>query len=240
MGTARCPSSQTPQTLDIVSASQDDKAPPFPYLEAPVKQAAVGFSVHSGWSAIVAVYLEKGSPAVFQRERVHLVEEFTYKFRQPYHTAEKMPLSEAREFIAKVRATAGNLALRTIRALQERLDQRGYQLSRGALLLASGKPLPELEKILASHALIHTADGELFRNALADARARCGLGAFRVKERELLGQAAQKLGESEAVLLRRVTEWGRSFGSPWSRDEKFAALAAWLALEDNKQSGVSA
>jgi len=31
-------------------------------------------------------------------------------------------------------------------------------------------------------------------------------------------------------LMRRVTELGRSFGAPWSQDEKFATLAAWLAL----------
>jgi hypothetical protein len=218
------------ESLTFLLPARTIKLLRLPYLEVPVKQAAVGFCVHSGWSAVVAVYLEKGSPAVFERERVHLVEAFTYRFRQPYHTAQKMPLSEAREFIAKVRATAGNVALRVIRALQERLDQRGYKLSRGALLLASGKPLPELEKILASHALIHTADGELFRNALADASAQCELGVFRVKERELLRQAAQKLGKSEAVLSRRVKELGRPFGSPWARDEKFAALAAWLAL----------
>jgi len=33
-----------------------------------------------------------------------------------------------------------------------------------------------------------------------------------------------------AVLLRRITELGKPFGSPWSQDEKFATLAAWLAL----------
>jgi hypothetical protein len=31
-------------------------------------------------------------------------------------------------------------------------------------------------------------------------------------------------------LMRRVTELGRSLGAPWSQDEKFATLAAWLVL----------
>src|SRR5215470_5143535 len=61
-----------------------------------MKQAAVGFRTHSGWAAMVAVSLEKGEPVVLSRERVHLVEEFSYRFRQPYHTAEKMKLDEAR------------------------------------------------------------------------------------------------------------------------------------------------
>lgn len=31
-------------------------------------------------------------------------------------------------------------------------------------------------------------------------------------------------------LLQRVTELGRSSGSPWSQDETFATLAAWLVF----------
>jgi hypothetical protein len=87
-----------------------------------------------------------------------------------------------------------------------------------------------LDKVLASHALIHTADGELFREALLHASARCGLGDFRIKERELLDRAGQVLRLKGDDLMGRVTELGRSFGSPWSQDEKFATLAAWLAL----------
>ena len=68
-----------------------------------MKQATVGFRVHSGWSAVVAVCLEKGAPVVLHRQRVQLVETFTYRFRQPYHTGEKMALAAAREFIAGVR-----------------------------------------------------------------------------------------------------------------------------------------
>jgi len=67
-----------------------------------VKQAAVGFRVHSGWTALVAVCLEKGAPVILARQRVHLVETFTYEFRQPYHTAEKMLLGQAREFISRI------------------------------------------------------------------------------------------------------------------------------------------
>src|SRR5467141_2735786 len=118
-----------------------------------MKQAAVGFRVHSGWAAMVAVSVEKSAPAVLARQRVHLVEVFTYEFRQPYHTAEKMPHGEARAFISRVQAEAKRLAYRAIRGLQGSLQKQGYELSRCGLLLASGKPLPGLEKILASHAL---------------------------------------------------------------------------------------
>ncbi len=193
------------------------------------KQAAIGFRVHSGWAAAVAVCVEKGSPAVLARQRVHLVETFTYEFRQPYHTAEKMLDGQAREFISRMQAEARRLAYSAIRELASRTQEQGLQLTRCGLLLASGRPLPTLEKILASHALIHTADGELFREALLHASGRCGLHDFRIKEKELLDHAGQVLRLKGADLMGRATDLGRPFGSPWSQDEKFATIAAWLA-----------
>jgi len=195
-----------------------------------MKNAALGFRAHSGWTALVAVSVEKGSLTVLARQRVHLVETFTYEFRQPYHSAEKMLLGQARDFIERVRDEARRLAHRAIHGLQSDLQKQGIALKNCGLLLASGKPLPNLEKVLSSHALIHTADGELFREALLHASARCGLPVLSVKERELLQRAGQALRLKPADLTRRVTELGRPLGSPWSQDEKFATLVGWLAL----------
>jgi hypothetical protein len=201
-----------------------------------VKEAAVGFRVHSGWTAAVAVTVEKGSPSVVAKQRPHLVETFTYAFRQPYHTAEKMALGEAREFVERVQEEARRLAYRAIRGLQSDAEVQGIKLVRGALLLASGRPLPALDRILASHALIHTADGELFREAILQACARCGLRTESIREKELLERATGALHVPPAALLRRVTELGKPFGSPWSQDEKFATVAAWLALRASPKS----
>jgi hypothetical protein len=207
---------------------------------AHIKQVVVGFRVHSGWAAAVAVCLEKGAPVVLARQRVQLVETFSYEFRQPYHTAEKMLAGQAREFIARMQAEARRLACHAIRELESRTQEQGAKLTRCALLLASGRPLPTLEKILASHALIHTADGELFRDAILRASTRCGLRDFRIKEKELLNCAGQVFSAKPKELMRRATELGRSLGSPWSQDEKFATLAAWLALAAGPKSNSKA
>jgi hypothetical protein len=198
--------------------------------EGELKRAALGFRVHSGWTAMVAMCVEKGLPRVLSRERVHLVEAFTYEFRQPYHTAEKLPAGEAREFVARMDAEAKRLACGVIHHVQADLQKQGIKLSSCGLLLASGKPLPALEKILASHSLIHTADGELFREAILHGCAHCGLKTACMKEKELLERARKILRVQPAVLIRRLTELGKPLGSPWSQDEKFATLAAWLAL----------
>ena len=198
-----------------------------------MKQAAVGFRVHSGWSALVAVSLEKDEPIVLSRERVHLVETFIYKFRQPYHTAGRMPLEKARGFVAESCAEATRLASRALRAAQTDLEKQGYEVARCALLLASGKTPPGLESILRSHALIHTADGEHFREALRHACADCGVGIACIRDRELLERGVKMLRTRRDKLLRRLTELGAAFGSPWTQDEKYAALAAWLVLAES-------
>ncbi|HKW64243.1 MAG TPA: hypothetical protein VJN89_16945 [Candidatus Acidoferrum sp.] len=205
---------------------------------AQVKQAAVGFRVHSGWAAMVAVALEKSGPVVLCRERPHLVKIFNYSYRQPYHTAEKMPLGEARAFISQVRAEARGLARSAMQRMQARVREAGYDLSHCGALAASGRALPKLEEILAAHPLIHTADGELFREALLHASERSGLKTQRIKEKELLETAKKTLHEEPAALLRRTTEMGKAFGSPWSQDEKFATLAAWLALTSHNRTGL--
>jgi len=195
-----------------------------------MENAAAGFRAHSGWTALVAVCLEKGEPVVLCRQRVELVKTFSYKYRQPYHTAEKLPFAEGRAFIGEVNREARSLASRALRRMQAELAKKGHRLNHCGLLLASGRPLPGLEKILASHALIHTADGELFRVALEHASAKCGAQVFRIRERELMERAEEVLRFNEDALLRRLTELGRGLGPPWSQDEKFAALAAWLTL----------
>jgi hypothetical protein len=195
-----------------------------------MKHAALGFRAHSGWTALVAISLEEGFPLVLFRERPHLVNTFTYEFRQPYHTAGKKTATEARGFISRVRAEARRISYGVIHSAQTNLHKQGYELRCCGLLLASGKPLPNLPHILASHALIHSADGELFRKALLHASKRCGIESFTTKESKLLERAVNILHLQPNDLHRHLTNLGRPLGSPWSQDEKSATLTAWLSL----------
>jgi hypothetical protein len=196
-----------------------------------VQTAAVGFRVHSGWAAAVVLCGPVDAPVVVDRRKIQLVKIFSYAYRQPYHTAEKMPRPDVIKFIRNVQSDAKRLAISSLRSLQADLAEGDFKIVRSALLLASGRALPELAKILASHALIHAADGELFRDSL---RAACGVCDFPVegiREKELFAAASLKaLGVQLATLKRRVAELGKAIGPPWSQDEKFAALAAWLTL----------
>jgi hypothetical protein len=195
-----------------------------------MQTAAVGFRVHSGWAAAVVLCGPVDAPIVVERRKIQLVKIFTYAYRQPYHTAEKMPHKDAVKFIRDVQSDAKRLAVSSLRSLQSDLAEGDFKIARSALLLASGRALPQLEKILASHALIHTADGELFRDSLRAACAASDLQLECVREKELFAAASTFLKFQPAALKRRVAALGKSLGPPWSQDEKFAALAAWLTL----------
>jgi hypothetical protein len=58
------------------------------------------------------------------------------------------------------------MALETLEALVKTLRSQGHEVAGCGVLFGSGKMLPPLEGILASHALIHTAEGQMFRNVL--------------------------------------------------------------------------
>jgi hypothetical protein len=197
-----------------------------------MRPAALGFRVHSGWTSLIAVSLEKSQPIILLRQRPHLVATFSYAYRQPYHTAEKMTLDEAKIFLKDQSKEARILALAAIRSAQTEVAQQGFELTKAALLQASGRPLPELPKILASHSIIHTADGEFFREALLHACKSADLDVTVIKERELLATASATLRRKPDILTKFLTSLGKPLGSPWTADEKFAALAAWLALRN--------
>jgi len=196
-----------------------------------VQTAAVGFRVHSGWAAAVVLCGPVDAPVVIDRRKIQLVKIFSYAYRQPYHTAAKMPRPDAIKFVRGVQSDAKRLALSSLRSLQADLLESDFKIVCSALLLASGRALPELEKILASHPLIHTADGELFRDSLRAACGVCDLPVESIREKELFAAGSLKaLGVQPAALKRRITALGKALGPPWSQDEKFAALAAWLSL----------
>jgi hypothetical protein len=193
-------------------------------------RAAVGFRAHSGWAAAVAVAGPADAPAAIARRRIEMVDRGVPGAAQPYHAAAGLKIHDAERIVTTCAARAALLAQRALSAMMEELRDAGYAVTGCGLLLASGRPLPALEGILASHPLIHTAEGELFREALRAASRECGMPLAVVKECELLARAAADLGMAADAIQGRVSEMGRAMGPPWRQDEKYAAMVGWLAL----------
>lgn len=189
--------------------------------------AALGFRSHSGWAVLIAVARQAGDPVVALRRRVVLSQQTP---RQPFHAAEGQPFATAENLIRASTDEATALADQAVGEAIAELRAAGHAPVAGSLLLGSSRPLPGLREILASHALIHAAEGALFRDVLRKAIAHHGLRVAEVTERELPERASRVLRHSAPGLTRRLAEWGKVLGPPWTQDEKRAALVAWLAL----------
>ncbi|MBI2680658.1 MAG: hypothetical protein HYX25_06580 [Candidatus Solibacter usitatus] len=175
-------------------------------------RTALGLRAHSGWAALVAVAGTIDAPQIMERRRIIIG-----NLKQPYHAAAELPFAKGEALVQNAIESSRALAVEAITAAVKALRAQGHEVAGCGVLLGSGKPLPALEKILASHALIHTAEGELFREVLVYAARQCGLPVTGVREKSL-----------DAASLRRISSL--RIGPPWTQDQKYATVAAFQAL----------
>jgi hypothetical protein len=199
--------------------------------------AAIGFRPHSGWACLIAIAGPLAAPHVIERRRIELADRATRGSVQPYHFAEGLDLKKAERWIEQCLNTSERLARDAIAVTVDKLRQQGYRVRACGLVRSSARPLPELESVLASHALIHTAEGEMFRDALTRASAHHAFPVLGVKERELFHRCTAELDMPQQEIESRLAEVGRMLGPPWRQDEKFATLVAWLALASAAAKG---
>jgi hypothetical protein len=203
-----------------------------------IKPAAIGVRVHSGWGALVGVAGERGAEEVIERTRVEIVDPKMPGVSQPYHFAERLyarkSLTEAQAHVDRCATASGSLALTAIQQLVKRAEERGFCVIGGVVLLSSARPLPEFAKVLASHALIHTAEGEFFRTVFREAFLQLKIPVTGIPERDLDEHTTAAFGERAASVNARIAALGRALGPPWTQDQKSATLAAMLLLGNSR------
>lgn len=197
----------------------------------PRKRAALGVRAHSGWAAYVVLRGDPKAPQIAARGRMELFDHAAKDSKMLFHAAETMPFARAEKYIAECRAATAKLADLALKNILNE-DER---IAGCCVLTASGKSLPELKAILASHALIHAAEGVFYRDAVADACARQKIVVRRVRERDIAVEA-EVLPVRESGRREVLNGFGKEVGSPWTQDEKLSALGAWLVLADKRST----
>ncbi len=170
------------------------------------------------------------SPEVVARRRIEICDPKIRGSKQPFHAAEPLEFPDAEEYLERCTQSTRRLAREALQAAIDGLRDRRCEAAGIGIILGSGRTLPALKNILASHALIHTAEGEFYRQALLEAGGHCGLPVLGVKEKELFQQAESRLKIPSDELQQRTVELGKPMGAPWTQDQKYAALVAWMAL----------
>jgi hypothetical protein len=202
-----------------------------------VKSAAIGVSVHSGWGAVVAMAGRRGAEEVIDRRRLNIIDPGTAGATQPYHYVGKMEIRAAEKHLTGCAADSTRLALEALTRVSADLRDQGFILVGCAIVLSSARPLPDLEKILASHALIHTAEGEFFRQAFRSAFERLEIPVTGIRACDLDDSAQKAFSKAAPEVHKRIDGLGRRLGAPWTKDEKTAALAAAIVLAGTHSKG---
>jgi len=192
------------------------------------RPAALGSKAHTGWAVVVALAGPRGDPEIVAKRRIEMAA--TFDDAAIYHAARELSFSRAEAFVRASEEAFERAARAAISALAAELGAAGFELVASAVASGNGKPLPPLEAILRSHALVHAAEGELFRRVLAKASESCRIPSAFVPARELTSRAVQAVGIPEAQLAMRLASLGKASGRPWTKDHKESALAAWIAL----------
>ena len=195
-----------------------------------VQRASVGFSPHSGWAAAVVLAGPLARPELIDRRRFILAEPDDHVGKQPFHAAEEMPLAQATRLVDRCVADSRKRAVEELRRLATELRGKGYALAAGGLCGKEARPLGSLAAILASHALIHAAEGEMFRQVLREAAADRAIAFADVPEREAEPRCAKAVKLSLEAVRSHLAAIGRAAGPPWTKDQKLAALIGWGSL----------
>jgi len=191
-------------------------------------RAALGFKAHTGWAAVVAVAGPKAAPVVVAKRRIEMAASFDEA--AVYHAGRALPLADAEALLRAFEPKALRAAGEAIGALVGELRASGHDVVASAVVAGSAKPLPALDAILASHALVHTAEGELFRRTLGRASDALHVPASFVPAKDLERRAAAAIGIPQAALAGRLAAIGKASGKPWGQDQKESALAALCVL----------
>lgn len=184
------------------------------------RPAVVGVADHSGWANLVTVGAGPGGgPVLLDRRRCELVGPEVD--RQPYHAAVGLDDAAAEALVAAVADAALAGAREVLAALAADLAP-GHRVAAVAVRLGGGgRPLPDtVAGVLASHSAMHAAEGELYREALADAAEALGIPT--VHYRRGSAPAGAHAGTIAAM--------GREAGPPWRAEHKEAAAAALAEL----------
>jgi hypothetical protein len=199
-----------------------------------MRRAALGIRVHSGWGALVAVTLNNGSIEILDRRRVAITGSTDGGASQPYHAARNLKLSEAEPFLASAFAAAHAAASSGLHDVIDVMRAQKFQVAGCAILMAAGRTLPPLERILAAHPLLHTAEGVFFRDAFAKGCESHKVSVTKIIERDLESALNEKFGHDATRVKRQVQQLGRMIGPPWTTDQKNATQAALLLFSSKE------
>lgn len=199
---------------------------------------SIGIISHMGWICAGIIRLDPGGDLeIIHTARVETCDPGDRESLEPYHVAggfdglTRVPVPDDQAAVVEngrqkqCAATLANLG-----QLKKFVEQYG-DLRHAGLLTGRGRLASSLDKVLASHAQIHIAEGDAVRAAVAAALATLGVELLRIDKKDLFTVAQKELGLDRPAILSELSRKAPAAGGPWRQEEKFAALTGWLAAQ---------
>ncbi len=185
-----------------------------------------GFAVHTGWAVAVLAGGDARRPVVVDRRRVTLCPESLP--RQAYHAAQDLPPAKAALLVREVHEAVDRTTALVLDELAEIAEPHGPLVAVG--VTGFPRAVPVLDKVLASHPLLHLAEGELYRGAICDAADARGCAVVPIHPKHGIGETAVALGVAPESFAARLADLRSELGAPWQADHRLATSAAIAAV----------
>ena len=190
------------------------------------RAAALGVRVKSGWAAAVLLTGTARSPQLCDVRRIELSDPQHPETRQPYHAAMGKLERDARKINQRVEVVRG-IAQQSIATLLASYRRQNLRIRRAALVVGSQI---DPDSIANPHIRAHAFEGRLFRSVLEESLRAHRIRTKVVIERHAYAHAVEELKQTDQNVRRQIQNFGREMETPWRTEQKFAAVAAWLAL----------
>jgi hypothetical protein len=169
-------------------------------------------------------------PDVLLRRRVELGDPKGRVRSNVYHAARTLDSAAAADLVETVERIAAEQAAAALEQTLHEAGEEGAVVRSCAVVVGAHAGQPRLETILASHALVHAAEGRLYQDALLQSGESHGLDTIAIPKRSIWEEGEAALGVARGELRHWIDQLRRKIGPPWAEDQKLAALAAWIAL----------
>jgi hypothetical protein len=201
-----------------------------------MRRAAIGISAHLGWAATATVTVARPGLRVLRTDRLEIAGPEDRAAREPYHVAggfeglERVPRPAHPEAgLKRGLQSQRRSTRRAVGATEAALAAVGHRIAFAGILISRGRPAASFEQAIGSHTQIHIEEGIAVRESFRLALTRSGNRVELLDQKTIGSTASRELGRPAEDLLAQLSALRPDNGGSWRKEEKTAALAAWVA-----------
>jgi hypothetical protein len=203
-----------------------------------MRRVGLGLRALKGGAVVVGLAVEEGEPRVLISTFLATSAEGDRLSLEPYRVAAEMARgpqggasAEAAAAVAEGRGRQDQLAAHGLQNIVLGLEgARCTPVSAALLVNRAGWITDLLEYSLSWPEHVPVAEGLAVRDALRFALKECSLEVVELDEKSLPDLAQNALGLSSTEIAARLKHLGATAGSPWRKEQKLAALSAWVTM----------